>query len=61
MSEQNIAASLKAAARPQIKAGKLRALAAASPLRSGFLPDVPGLDRLCLPAANFEVYYEAPL
>jgi len=50
-----------AAAGAQIKAGKLRALAVTSPARSRFLPDVPGLDELRLPAANFEVFYGVAL
>jgi len=50
-----------AAAGPQIKAGKLRALAVTSPGRSRFLPDVPGLNELRLPGANFEVFYGVAL
>ena len=50
-----------AAAGAQIKAGKLRALAVTSPSRSRFLPDVPGLDELRLPAATFEVFYGVAL
>ena len=50
-----------AAAGAQIKAGKLRALAVTSSSRSHFLPDVPGLDELRLPAANFEVFYGVAL
>jgi tripartite-type tricarboxylate transporter receptor subunit TctC len=50
-----------AAAGPQIKAGKLRALAVTSPSRSRFLPDAPGLDELRLPTANFEVFYGVAL
>ena len=42
---------------PQIKAGKLRALAVMMPERSQFLPQVPGLDELKMPQAAYVPFY----
>ena len=46
-----------AAAAPQIRAGKLRALAVISEKRTPLLPDVPGYGELGLSAALFEGWY----
>jgi tripartite-type tricarboxylate transporter receptor subunit TctC len=46
-----------AAAAPQIRAGKLRALAVISEKRSPLLPDVPGYGELGLSSALFEGWY----
>jgi len=45
------------AALPQIKAGKLRALAVMMPERSQYLPQVPGLDELKMPQAAYIPFY----
>ena len=46
-----------AAAAPQVKAGKLRALAIAGKSRSSMLPVVPTVEELKLPAAVFDAWY----
>ena len=46
-----------AAAAPQIRAGKLRALAIAGKARSTMLPGVPTVEELKLPAAAFDAWY----
>ena len=46
-----------AAAAPQGKAGKLRALAIAGKSRSSMLPVVPTVEELKLPAAVFDAWY----
>ena len=46
-----------AAAAPQVKAGKLRALAIAGKSRSSMLPVVPTVEELKLPAAVFDARY----
>lgn len=46
-----------AAAAPQIKAGKLRALAIAGKSRSSMLPGVPTVEELKLPDAAFDAWY----
>lgn len=46
-----------AAAAPQIRAGKLRALAIAGKSRSSMLPGVPTVEELKLPDAAFDAWY----
>lgn len=46
-----------AAAAPQIRAGKLRALAIAGKSRSSMLPGVPTVAELQLPEASFDAWY----
>jgi tripartite-type tricarboxylate transporter receptor subunit TctC len=46
---------------PQIKAGKLRALAVMMPERSQYLPQVPGLDELKMPQAAYMPFYGVAL
>ena len=46
-----------AAAAPQVKAGKLRALAIAGKSRSSMLPGVPTVEELKLPDAVFDAWY----
>lgn len=46
-----------ASAAPQIRAGKLRALAISGTTRSSLMPDVPTVVELKLPAAAFEAWY----
>jgi len=46
-----------AAAAPQVKAGKLRALAIAGKTRSSMLPGVPTVEELKLPDAVFDAWY----
>jgi tripartite-type tricarboxylate transporter receptor subunit TctC len=46
-----------AAAAPQIRAGKLRALAIAGKSRSSMLPGVPTVEELKLPDAVFDAWY----
>lgn len=50
-----------AAAAPQVRAGKLRALAIAGPARSSLLPQVRTVAELGLPDAQFDAWYAAAL
>ncbi len=55
--EINMAVETLAAALPQIKAGKLHALAIVSGERTPLLPEVPTLAEAGLPSATFEGWY----